>query len=588
MASARSTFMGVCLLVLGAVLAMAQQAAPGTAPASGAAASAATNKYFEFARQRLRFERYAFFGPKFPGCDFEDPSAVKDLVGPYDISVTCYDSAGQKVSAAEKPGRYAAVVEIKHSDGRTSSRFATLCQLGSQPPAQTSNALLDPVLLEAAGVDKQVIADYANDPMAMRMAGRVSSRPGATTSAAASMRAAAQSQRDMFAAQLAASLFDLTALKQAGKPLPKDTLTHLERQWWVTFKRGFYGYDKLYPNAFICPKPLEGKPATVVHEGTLAEAGMKSDAAGNIDAACEAWLKETRVGFNLVVLRHGVIVFNKAYGTQAVGPNKDVPFTTTTPAPMASGAKFLAGILMGEFVDQGLINLDDPADKYVIPMQGIKVNRPVTVRDLYLHISGLAEVAGDMNPDLEEIVDDEYPGAEVAVNHRYGGISLALGGKIMENITGESIPRLYAKHLIEPLGLEITGTDSTSGGAQATAMDLAKVGQMMVNGGAYGDKRFLRPQTIQKMMPIPGHDRWDPPGKDTRWGIGIKQIDSDGLSDQAYGHPGASGTCVVVDPEYDVVISMTRFQEGPMSFKEFLQRKAKVYKAVLDGIEAGK
>jgi CubicO group peptidase (beta-lactamase class C family) len=587
MSTARIAFSGVCLLILFAVFAAAQQAGPASAPAGGAAASAATNKYFEFARQRIRFERYCFYGTAFPGCDFDDPAAVKNLIGPYTIAVTCYDSAGQKASTAEKPGRYAAVVEIKRSAGLPSRRFATLCRLGGDGPPETPGRFLDPAVLEAAGVDKQVFADYANDPMAMRMAGRVSSRPGATTTPTASMRAAMQAQRDMFAAQMAANLFDLTALKQAGKPLPKDTLTHLERQWWVTFKRGFYGYDKLYPNAFVCPKPLEGKPATLVHEGTPAEAGMKSDAAGNIDAACQAWLKETRVGFNLVVLRHGVIVFNKAYGTQAVGPNKDVPFTTTTSAPTASGAKFFCGILMGELVDQGLVNLDDSADKYVIPMQGIQVKRPLTVRDCYLHISGLAEIAGDMNPDLEEIVADQYPGAEVAVNHRYGAISLALGGKIMENITGESIPRLYARHLIDPLGLEITGTDSTSGGAQTTAMDQAIIGQMMVNGGAYGDKRFLRPETIQKMMPISGHDRW-PPDLDTRWGIGVKQIDSDGLSDQAYGHPGASGTCLVVDPKYDLVISMTRFEEGPMSFKEFLQRKAKVYKAVLEGIEPGK
>jgi CubicO group peptidase (beta-lactamase class C family) len=586
MSTARIAFSGVCLLILFAVFAAAQQA---TGPAGE---PAVTSKSLEFAKQRIKFDKYLFYGDKFPTCDFEDPAAAKDLVGPYSIAVTYYNSAGQKAAAPEKPGRYAAVVEIKRADGRSSRRFATLCYMGTgsilvEAASQPRGMLIDPAVLAYAGVDKQVFADYANDPMAMRMAGRVSSRPGATTTPTASMRAAVQAQREMFAAQYAANLFDLTALKQAGKPLPKDTLTHLERQWWVTFKRGFYGYDKLYPNAFVCPKPLEGKPATLVHEGTPAEAGMKSDAAGNIDAACQAWLKETRVGFNLVVLRHGVIVFNKAYGTQAVGPNKDVPFTTTTSAPTASGAKFFCGILMGELVDQGLVNLDDSADKYVIPMQGIQVKRPLTVRDCYLHISGLAEIAGDMNPDLEEIVADQYPGAEVAVNHRYGAISLALGGKIMENITGESIPRLYARHLIDPLGLEITGTDSTSGGAQTTAMDQAIIGQMMVNGGAYGDKRFLRPETIQKMMPIPGHDRW-PPDLDTRWGIGIKQIDSDRLSDQAYGHPGASGTCLVVDPKYDLVISMTRFEEGPMSFKEFLQRKAKVYKAVLEGIEPGK
>ncbi len=180
-----------------------------------------------------------------------------------------------------------------------------------------------------------------------------------------------------------------------------------------------------------------------------------------------------------------------------------------------------------------------------------------------------------------------YPGMEVAVNHRYGGVGLAMGGKIMENISGESLPNLYMKHLIQPLGLAITAADGTSGGAVGTAMDFARIGQMMLNGGAYGNKRYLRPETIQKMQPIPGHDRWDPPGNEIRWGIGIKQFDSDNLSDQAYGHPGASGTCLVVDPKYDLVISMTRYDEGSV-FKDFLIRKGKVYKAILDHIEPGK
>jgi len=549
-------------------------AAKQTTPAKPAApATPPPNKYTEFAAQKIRFQPFCFYGEKFPACDFDQPALVKNLIGPYTISVTYYNAAGQKVTTADKPGRYAAVAEIKH-DGRTSRRFATLCRLGGE--GTTGATTINPAVLQAAGVDQQVLADFAKDPTLARFLSRPTTQP------------AQETQKLGFQASYAAVLFDLTQLKQAGKPLPQDTMMRLERQWWVTFKRGFYGYDKLYPNAFICPKPIEGAAAPVIHEGTLAQAGVKSTAVEDIDAACQAWLKEVGVGFNLVAVRHGVAFFNRAYGTQYAGPNKDDPFTTSTAAQTASATKFFAAILLAEFADQGLLKSDDPVEKYVPALRGIQVKRPVTIRDMYLHISGFAEVAGDFNPDLEEIVADMYPGIEVAVNHRYGAISLATGGKIMENISGESIPRLYMKHLIEPMGLTITQADGTSGGAVSTAMDLAKVGQMMLNGGAYGDKRYLKPETIKKMQPIPGHDRWDPPGKEIRWGIGIKQVDSIALSDQAYGHSGASGTALVLDPKYDLVLAMTRFEEGPMSYKEFLKRKDRLFKAVVDSIDVGK
>ena len=548
-------------------------AAKQTTPAKPAApATPPTNKYFEFAAQKIRFQPFCFYGEKFPTCDFDQPSLVKNLIGPYTISVTYYNAAGQKVTTADKPGRYAAVAEVKH-DGRTSRRFATLCRLGGEP--KPNGPTTSPSVLQAAGVDQQLLADFAKDPSVARVLRRPATQP------------AQQTQRLLYEASYVAVLFDLTQLKQAGQPVPQDTIMNLERQWWVTFKRGFYGYDKLYPNAFVCPRPIDGAPATMVHEGTLAEAGFKPSFGDDIDALCSAWMKETTAGFNLVVVRHGVVAFNKAYGAEAVGPNKDALFTTSTVAPTASAAKFFGGILLDEVAAQGLVDFDDPVAKYVPTLQGIQVKRPITIRDMYLHIGGFAEIAGDFNADLEETVADMYPGMEVAVNHRYGGVGLAMGGKIMENISGESLPNLYMKHLIQPLGLAITAADGTSGGAVGTAMDFARIGQMMLNGGAYGNKRYLRPETIQKMQPIPGHDRWDPPGNEIRWGIGIKQFDSDNLSDQAYGHPGASGTCLVVDPKYDLVISMTRYDEGSV-FKDFLIRKGKVYKAILDHIEPGK
>jgi CubicO group peptidase (beta-lactamase class C family) len=142
---------------------------------------------------------------------------------------------------------------------------------------------------------------------------------------------------------------------------------------------------------------------------------------------------------------------------------------------------------------------------------------------------------------------------------------------------------MYHKHLFDPLGCADTDGDGTAGGVTSTAIDLARIGQMVLNGGTYGDMRFFHPQAVRAMQPIPGRDRFEP-DINIRWGVGIKQFDIDGLSDQAFGHPGASGSFLVVDPKRDLVVGMIRYDEGS-EFPDFLKRKAVMYKAIMEAIK---
>jgi CubicO group peptidase (beta-lactamase class C family) len=522
-------------------------------------------KPVQFVAQRVCFDPVSFFTPEFPRCNFQDPRKARDLIGPYTVHAEFYDAQFQKVRTADKLGRYGAVVEIRHGAGRPSRRFVTLCRVKATHGS----------LAKTAGIDAHILADHADEMKHLSdRVDEINSLPGGAGAA----------DKDSLEAVLLAGLHDLTLLGGASKPLPAESLSRMDRQWWVDFKRRYYGLDKVYRNQFLCPTPLMGKPAAVVHEGTLADAGMKPDAVKTIDAACESWVKDRGFGFNMCVVRHGVIVLNRGYGTKAYGPEKDDPYTPTTRGPLASTTKCLSSILLAEMADQGLIGLDDPVDKYVPVLRGIPVKRPLTIRDLYLHVGGFSGHWGDLMPDLEERVADLYPSLEVGVRHEYQGVGYALGGKIMEMITGESIPRMYRKHLFDPLGCADTDAEFTYAASMSTPLDLARIGQMMLNGGSYGDKKFFSPRTQEKMMPIPGKDRFDPPDKTVRWGIGIKQFDIDGLSERAYGHPGASGSFLVVDPNYDLVVAHTRYDEGDR-FVVFLQKKSLIFKAILNSME---
>jgi CubicO group peptidase (beta-lactamase class C family) len=344
---------------------------------------------------------------------------------------------------------------------------------------------------------------------------------------------------------------------------------------------------------------MQGKPAPVVRAGTLADAGMKADAADTIDAACAAWAKENGNGFSMCVARRGVIVLHRGYGqtdhhqVTALDAAKFLsssanhqPVTAATPGILASTTKFLNAILLLEMIDQDLLRLDDTVDKHVAALHGLAAKRPVTIRDLYLHTAGFTTQDGDMLPDLEERIADMYPALEGGAPHRYQGTGLALASKIMEMKSGEALPYLYQNHLFKPLGCTHSRAEYSAYGSSSVTLDLARIGQMLLNGGAYGDQRFFRPETLAQMMPVAGKDRIGD-DKSIRWGVGIKVFDSDGLSDKAFGHGGGSGSFLIIDPEHELVIAHTRLSEG-RSFEQFLKQRAKVLAAVVAAIDTSK
>jgi CubicO group peptidase (beta-lactamase class C family) len=97
------------------------------------------------------------------------------------------------------------------------------------------------------------------------------------------------------------------------------------------------------------------------------------------------------------------------------------------------------------------------------------------------------------------------------------------------------------------------GGVSGHAGLFSSANDLAILYQMLLNGGTYGGKSYLSPETVQlfttKQSKVSrrglGFDGWD---SDSTLGYPAKNA-----SPQTYGHTGYTGTCVWVDPENDLV-----------------------------------
>ncbi|GAA4320499.1 hypothetical protein GCM10023149_19800 [Mucilaginibacter gynuensis] len=102
-------------------------------------------------------------------------------------------------------------------------------------------------------------------------------------------------------------------------------------------------------------------------------------------------------------------------------------------------------------------------------------------------------------------------------------------------------------------GAALAGGVSGHAGLFAGANDIAILMQMMLNKGNYGGVQYLKPETVEmftsKQSPVSrrglGFDRWDP--------IATRHYPSELASDQTFGHTGYTGTCVWVDPKYNLV-----------------------------------
>jgi CubicO group peptidase (beta-lactamase class C family) len=468
-----------------------------------------------FLHQELIAQPAAVFDTDtFPAFEFATPDVAKALIGPYSIKASFYDNGYNPVTAASALGRYAAVIEITADSGKVYKRFMTLCRMTAEQAHKDLQKTINRKPLDTA------VSPDAADPIH------------------------------------AAALHESKGGKQVSTNLDFYTNpVQIDRQWWVGLKRRLYGYDKRWPEASACPAPLEGAPAPVVREGTLAEAGMKPDADKAIDAVLTRWAGDTDESFAVCIVRHGVIVLHKAYGTR-----DGHPLTVDDKSWMASISKLMSGTLMMTFVDQGLVNLDDPVSIYLPALDGVTTNQPLTIRRLYNHTDGLDEHWGNNANDMEERIAALAPHLEVGKFYRYNGTGLELGGKVMEAISGLSLPSIFRARLLDPLGCAHTDVGSGSYDAGSVPLDMARIGQMLLNKGSYGRLRFMSPATFEAMLPLPIKDQVEQATSE-QYGVGsawaIPSLDS-----KAFGHGAASSATFIVAPTLDMVIVMTRNAAG--------------------------
>ena len=485
----------------------------------------------------VRPEAYVFAAPALPRFEFAQPDTAFVLLGKCDIRAMYYDANGQVVQQAKTPGRYGAVVEIVPAEGPPLRRFVTLYCL---PEGQSPDKLKVDVkvsLPAAAGVDPAVAeaTDEVGEYVRQRLLEGC--------------------RQDPQSAVLLCALHE--RVEHDGPVSFYDDATRVNRRWWLALKRRLYGWDQRFNKPLVCPRPIEGPLAPVVREGTLQEAGFTPEGIGRLDAVCREWAEKSGEAMGVCIVRNGVIALHKAYGLR-----DGAPMTVDTRSWMASITKTVSGTLLTMALDQGLISLDDKAADFLPPWQGIAVNEPMTIRHMYTHTAGFRDVAGATAVDGPERMVSMLPYMQVAHEYFYSNADMETAMQILEGITNETLPDMYRKQLLEPLGNNLTHAGDAASGTFSVPLEMARFGQMLLNRGAYGQWRFFSEESFEKMLPRRLTDILGPDTTAAPYGLGTYSYKDRGLGAGAFGHGAASAALMRIYPQANLVLSMTRNTAG--------------------------
>jgi CubicO group peptidase (beta-lactamase class C family) len=285
---------------------------------------------------------------------------------------------------------------------------------------------------------------------------------------------------------------------------------------------------------------------------------------------------------------------------------------------IASMSKPITAVCVGLLVDDGKLSFDDPVEKFLPEFRNlwltqeqaadrrvlVKPPRPVTLRDLLTHTSGLGEytVTGphwtlaEMTRTLTREPLRFPPGSRWA----YSTAGIDALGRVVEIVSGMPFAEFMQKRLLDALGMTHTSfwltpeqkkrlatsyvmnpqtsklestaifymyrgeiTDAARpalGGAGlfSTAEDVAKFYQMMLNNGIAGGQPVLKPETLAEMTRKQTGELKARAGMP--WGLGFcvvedpKQMEANAtFTPGTFGHGGAFGTQSWADPTRGLV-----------------------------------
>jgi CubicO group peptidase (beta-lactamase class C family) len=331
------------------------------------------------------------------------------------------------------------------------------------------------------------------------------------------------------------------------------------------------------------------------------------------------------VGAVLLVARDGKVVLQEPVGWR--NKAKGLRMEPNTMFRMASNTKPTIATSVSILVEEGKLSWEDPVRKYIPSFDNYRSGF-ILVRHLLNHTSGFRINSLFLEPLMEpsaehpdapslqlEVARFGEVGAQVlpGTSYSYSNPGYNTLGALVEIASGQSLESFLKERIYRPLGMVDSYNHEVaekldgkldrmgavyyekkdgewvpgwqpgdppqmpfvraSGGMISTAWDYAIFCQMFLNGGVYGGKRILAPETVA-LMTSPTTETSDE--ATSFYGYGWMVGD-----DGTYSHSGSDGTFAWVDPELGIIALV--FTQTPRGKNPRQKLVELVREAVSDG-----
>ncbi|HBJ83363.1 MAG TPA: serine hydrolase [Verrucomicrobiales bacterium] len=336
---------------------------------------------------------------------------------------------------------------------------------------------------------------------------------------------------------------------------------------------------------------------------------------GKIAPAMEASVAgKAAAGIVTLAVKDGKVVHHEAVGMADIAAGK--PMAKDAVFWIASMTKPITALAVMMLQDEGKLSIDDPVMKHLPEFKGqmlinektaeqtvlVKPTRPITIKDLLTHTSGLVG-----NSPLDGDALDVLNLKEAVITYALSPLQFEPGskwsycnpgintlGRIVEVVSGEEYAKFLEKRLFKPLGMRETtfwpskkqlarlatsykptaggkGLEPTTiryltppfsnkkraplaaGGLFSTADDLLKLYVMVLNGGEADGKRYISEKSLQLMTANQTGELKAGFTDGMGMGLGFQVVREPVgvtamLSPGTFGHGGAHGTQGWIDP----------------------------------------
>ncbi|MEV7085743.1 serine hydrolase [Streptomyces sp. NPDC093085] len=282
-------------------------------------------------------------------------------------------------------------------------------------------------------------------------------------------------------------------------------------------------------------------------------------------------------------------------------PERRIPMAGDTVFDLASVSKLFTSLLAVQQIERGALGLEERVVTYLPEFAGTEAaraagKREITVRQLLTHTSGFRAwiplYAAPTREGMLKLLWDEVPAHPPGTAYLYSDLNLISLQLVLERVTGHPLDALLRTEITGPLGMRRTrynppaswrpviaatedarppwsgldrglvwgevhdenayslGGVAGHAGVFSDAWDLAVLARTLLNGGAYGRARILRPESVELMFTdfntaFPGDAHGLGFELYQHWYMGAM------ATPRTAGHTGFTGTSLVLDPTTD-------------------------------------